>query len=103
MNKTIISNEDLTKNLNELKEMGYKFIVKANDKFLSGWGNSARGGHVQLIACKTYDELETIKNDLYRDNSFNYVNWDYISNKSAIYGYIRNKSYTIRNDWTRCF
>lgn len=99
----ICENKNLMKNLEILKENGYKFIVKGQDKFLSGWGLSEGKKHVQLIACKTYDEMETIKRDLERDETFNYVNWNYIANKKAIYNMARGKSFTIRNDWTRCF
>lgn len=101
--KIIIANEDLGKHLKELKEMGYNYIVKGQDKFLSGWGNSVSKKHIQLIACKTYEELEIIRKDLENDNTFNYINWWFISDKTAIYNATRNKTYTIRNDWTRCF
>ena len=96
------TNGNLTENLKELEKLGYKFIIKAVDKFLSGWGGAQNKKHVQLIACKTSAELDTILADLYNDKGFNYVNWNYLSNKKAIYNFIRNKSYTIRNDWTRC-
>jgi hypothetical protein len=99
----ICENENLMKNLEILKENGYRFIVKGQDKFLSGWGCAGTRKHIQLIACKTYDEMETIKRDLERDDTFNYVNWNYISNKNAIYNMTKGKSFTIRNDWTRCF
>lgn len=36
--ETILSNENLMENVKKLQEMGYKYIVKAQDKFLSGWG-----------------------------------------------------------------
>lgn len=100
--KTICENENLTKNLKELKEMGYKYIVKAQDNFLSGWGLGA-SKHLQLIACKDINELETIKRDLYNDKSMSYVNWWFINDINAIRNAARNKSFTIRNDWTRCF
>lgn len=75
--------------LKKLQELGYKYIVKAQDKFLSGWGLGAEK-HLQLIACKDINELDIIKRDLYND-------------KKAIINATRNKSFTIRNDWTRCF
>ena len=103
MKKLIIENENLTKNVKELQEMGCKYIVKAQDKFLSGWGYPTNKKHVQLIACKDIDQLEKIKHDLYNDKTMNYVNWCYINDMQTIYNYTRNKSYTIRNDWTRCF
>ena len=35
-----VNNADLKKTVNKLKEMGYKYIVKATDKWLSGWGGA---------------------------------------------------------------
>ena len=99
----ICENENLMENLEILRENGYRFIIKAKDKMLSGWGNSGRGGHVQLIACKTEEEKQTILRDLYSDSTFCYIDWQFISSKENIRNYTRNKSYTIRNDWTRCF
>lgn len=101
--KVIIENDNLKKNIEELKENGYKYIVKAKDKFLGGWGRSGQGGHVQLIACRTSEELELIKNDLHNDNTMSYVDWNYIDNYNNIYNWTRGKSFTIRNDWTRAF
>lgn len=101
--KTICENENLKKNIEELKANGYKYVVKAKDNWLSGWGVSGRGGHVHIIACRTFEELETIKRDLYNDTSMSYVDWNYISNYKNIYGWTRGKSFTIRNDWTRAF
>ena len=100
-NITIVENENLQENLKKLQELGYKYIVKAQDNFLSGWGCGAKK-HLQLIACKDSNELDTIKRDLYNDNTMKYVNWWFINDK-AIINATRNKSYTIRNDWTRCF
>lgn len=104
MEKIIIcENENITENLKKLQEMGYKYIIKAQDKFLSGWGCSYNKKHIQLIACKTSQEREIITDDLEKDNSMGYINWYTIDDKQGIYNAIRNKSYTIRNDWTRCF
>lgn len=100
-NKIIIENDSIKKYLDELIKMNYQYIVKAQDKFLSGWGLSSNKKHVQLIACKTADELERIKRSLYDDKTFNYVNWCKIEDTKSIYNYIRNKTYTIRNDWKR--
>ena len=82
------SNGDLRANINRLKELGYKYIVKATDKWLSNYDNY---------------ELDKILADVNGDNSFNYVDWNYINNYSNIYGWTRGKSYTVRNDWTRAF
>lgn len=99
----ICEHDNLNENLKILQENGYKYIVKGCDKFLSGWGGASGTKHIQLIACRDRYELETIKNDLYNDNSFNYINWYYITDKKDIYQAVYNKSFTIRNDWTRCF
>ena len=83
MKKLIIENENLTKNVKELQEMGYKYIVKAQDKFLSGWGCSTNKKHVQLIACRDIDQLEKIKHDLYNDKTMTYVK-DPLSDNTSI-------------------
>lgn len=90
------------KDIEDIKKLGYKYIIKASDKSLSGWGNSANKTHVQLILCRTSEELELILEDLRSDKSFSYVNWNLLDYKN-IYNYVYNKTYTIRNDWTRAF
>ena len=100
---TIIANDNINLYLNDLKMNGYKYIIKAQDKFLSGWGCAENKKHVQLIACRTETERDAIEQDLKHDATFNYVNWCSIYNTNTIYNFIRNKSYTIRNDWTRAF
>ena len=103
-NKTIYeTNCDITKTLKELKELGYNYIIKANDKVFSYWGYADNKRHIQLIACKTTEEKDTILHDLYSDKSFNYINWYYIEDIKQIKAISRGKSYTIRNNWTRCF
>lgn len=103
-NKAICeTNCNITKTLKNLKELGYNYIIKANDKFLSGWGYTTNKKHIQLIACKTIEEKDTILHDLYSDKSFNYINWYSIDDIKQIKAIAINKSYTIRNDWTRCF
>ena len=103
-NKRICENNcDITKTLKELKELGYNYIIKANDKALSDWGKATNKKHIQLIACKTIEEKDIILHDLYSDNTFNYINWYSIDDIKQIKAIARNKSYTIRNDWTRCF
>lgn len=103
MNDLICTNEDLTKNLKLAINQGYQFVIKAQDKFLSGWGLSENKKHLQLILCKTYEEKDTILKDLYRDNTFNYINWYYINDLQGIYNITRGKTWTLRNDWTRAF
>lgn len=102
-NRICKNNCNINETLKELKELGYKYIIKASDKFLSGWGYANNKKHIQLIACKTIEEKETILHDLYNDKSFNYINWYSIDDIREIKAIARNKSYTIRNDWTRCF
>lgn len=103
-NKRIYENNcDITKTLKELKELGYNYIIKANDKFLSDWGLATNKKHIQLIACKTIEEKNMILHYVYSDKSFNYINWYYIDDIREIKAIARNKSYTIRNDWTRGF
>lgn len=103
-NKRIYENNcDITKTLKELKELGYNYIIKANDKFLSDWGKATNKKHIQLIACKTIEEKDMILHYVYSDKSFNYINWYYIDDIREIKAIARNKSYTIRNDWTRGF
>lgn len=103
-NKRIyILDGNIDKTLKELKELGYNYIIKANDKFLSYWGKATDKRHIQLIACKTTKEKDTILHDLYNDNMFNYIKCYSIDNIKQIKSVAKNKSYTIRNDWTRCF
>lgn len=97
------SNGDLREAINKLRELGYKYIVKATDKCLSGWGSAENRKHIQLIACYDDKELYAIERDVLKDKSFNYIDWNYISNYKAIYNWTRGKSYTVRNDWTRAF
>ena len=70
---------------------------------MNNWGKAIQGGHVQLIACRTSEELELIKRDLYNDNTMSYVDWNCIDNYNNIYNWTRGKTFTIRNDWTRAF
>lgn len=101
--RTICENDSIGYYLNELIMNGYVYIVKAQDKFLSGWGVAKNKKAIQLIACKTPQERETILQDLRNDKTMAYVNWYSIHDRKGIYNTIRNKTYTIRNDWTRCF
>lgn len=99
-----ITNEKLKETVDKLKKMGYKYIVKANDKML---GNCAyvteNKKHIQLIACYDTEELNAIKRDVENDDTFNYIDWNYINNYKSIYNWTKDKSFTIRNDWARAF
>ena len=99
------SNGNIRATINRLKDLGYKYIVKATDKWLSGWSGTVTENkkHIHLIACYDVKELNAILADVNGDNTFNYVDWNYINNYSNIYAWTRGKSYTIRNDWTRAF
>ena len=99
--KYICENENLKENLKELEDMGYKYVVKAQDKFLSGWGLSRGSKHIQLIACYDSMERENVYRDLQHDNYMNYVNWYRIDDFKGIYSATYNKTFTIRNDWSR--
>lgn len=102
--KTIVKNDNLGYWLNSLSMDGYKYIIKATDKFLSGWGESENKSHIQLIAAKDEEEKSKILQDLYKDKSFQYVNWYMIPQENDKVIKLSYKySYTIRNDWTRCF
>lgn len=102
MKEIYLENEVNKKDIEDIKKLGYKYIIKANDKCLSGWGHSLGKIHVQLILCRTSKELDIILIDLKNDKSFSHVNWNYLEYKN-VYNYIYKKSYTIRNDWTRAF
>ena len=102
--KTICNDDNIGYYVNYLSMNNYKYIIKARDKLLSGWGEAAGKTHIQLIACKTEKEKDTILKDLYNDKSFTHINWymiPYESKKVIQLSY--RYSYTIRNDWTRCF
>ena len=103
MDNLIFAREELTKNLKLAIKEGYKFVIKAQDKFLSGWGLSENKKHLQLILCKTEEEKDIILKDLYQDNTFKYVNWYYINDLQEIYNTTRGKTWTLRNHWTRAF
>lgn len=99
----IYTNEELTKNLKLAINQGYKFVIKAQDKFFSNWGLSENKKHLQLILCKTEKEKDLILKDLYNDSTFIYVNWYYINDLQEIYNTTSGKTWTLRNDWTRAF
>lgn len=100
--KFLCENDNIKQHLEYLKQHGYRYIVKCKDKFLSGWGKG-RDSHVQLIACTTDKERDYIIKDLMHDYTMSYIDWYYIEDSKSIYNAIYNKSYTIRNDWTRAF
>ena len=100
MNKDIkITNETITKqDIEYFKKIGYKYFVKANDKFLSGWGQAENKIHVQIILCKNMEDVNKMIKYFSNSNDFNYINYNYLEYK-AIYNCIYNKSFTILNEW----
>lgn len=90
-------------NKDTLKEISkdYKYIIKANDNFLSGWGASTNKKHIQLILAKDEQEKERILHRLYTDNTFNYINWYPLNNKwyNNILALRNRYHYTLRNDF----
>lgn len=100
--ETIIKNDNLGYYINQLSMEGYRYIIKAKDKFLSGWGCAGNRSHIQLIAARNEEEKSKILHDLYQDHSFNYVNWYFIPDETDKLIKLSYKySYTIRNDWRR--
>lgn len=99
----VCESDNLRENLKKAKELGYNFVVKAKDGFLSGWGGSGKNGHIHLILCRDMYQLDIVLNDLRKDNSMLYIDWQRIENIDKIIAYTRNKSFTLRNDWTRAF
>lgn len=97
------NNENLKQAVKKLQDLGYKYIVKATDKMLSYWGGAENKKHIHLIAAYDSNELDAILRDVRGDKTFNYIDWNYLSNYSSIYAWTRGKSFTIRNDWTRAF
>lgn len=86
LNKAINTNGLQAENLQD-----YKIIVKANDKVLSGWGNSGKKGHCQLVLCKDYETAKTIMDGMRKDKTLNYINYFYINDFKMISG----KTYTL--------
>ena len=93
-----LTNEISKQDIDNFKKLGYKYFVKANDKFLSGWGLAESKKHIQIVLCKNFEDVNKMINYFNNDNSFNYVNYGYLEYKS-IYTCIYNKSFTIRNSW----
>ena len=88
----------LRQQINELNvNKEYAYVVKAKDKFLSGWGNSGRNGHIQLVLCHDKNEVyQCLYNMDKNDSGLNYLNWYWISDIKAIGNAVSGKSYTIR-------
>lgn len=89
--------------IREFQGFNYKYVVKAQDNCLSGWGYARNKKHIQLILCSDYEELTKIVQDLRNDKTMSYVNWWFISDIKGITQATRGKTWTLRNDWTRAF
>lgn len=99
MNNHIFMTNNITKqDIDNFKKLGYKYFVKAKDKFLSGWGVAEHKTHMQIVICKTMEDVNKMINYFDNDNYYNYVNFNYLDYKS-IYRCIYNKSFTLRNRW----
>ena len=93
---------DLKQALELLKDMQYKYIIKAVDKLTSGWGKAVGKKHIQLIAVKDSIEKDRVMSGLRQDNKeFAYIDFNNINDYKKIYAWTRGKIYTLRNDWTR--
>jgi hypothetical protein len=57
----------------------YKYVVKATDKLLSGWGVAENKTAKTLLFCYTLDEARTAIEKMKRDN-FIYCNWYNLEN-----------------------
>lgn len=97
-NDIYMHNSLIKEEIEECKNLGYKFFVKANDKFMPGWGLAKDKTHIQIVLCKNIDDVNKMMNYFKNDNSFNYANFGYLDYKT-LYNCIRNKSFSIRNKW----
>lgn len=103
MQEQLIYTDYFDKKYLEYLSERYEYIIKAKDKFLSGWGVSNDKTHIQLILVKDQEELNSILSDLKTDKSFGYINY-YPLNKYFYKDILSLKNryhYTLRNDWKR--
>ena len=91
------SNLNLKEIIEELKKQGYEYFVKANDNFLSGWG-FGKEKHVQISFCKNATEYYNGMQKMKQAGGLTYINWNFLTYEN-IRNVIRNKSYTLRNDF----
>lgn len=97
-NDIYIYNSLIKEEIEEYKNLGYKFFVKANDKFMTGWGLAKDKNHIQIVLCKNMDDVNKMMNYFKNDSSYNYVNFGYLDYKT-LYNCTYNKSFSIRNHW----
>jgi len=99
--ESICENDYISDILTIFKNAGYKYIIKVQDKFLSGWGKAESKKAIQLIACINSEEVQTIRQALASDKTYLYFNYWNINDKKSILQAARGKAATIRNDWER--
>lgn len=90
------------KTLENLKNSGYKYIVKLKDVYLSGWGVAEGKRKIWLIPCTSWEEVDNLK--VYakeKKEGFAYFNYYYTSNYKNILALIHKKDviYTVSLDW----
>lgn len=88
-----------SKEIKQLKEQlindGYKYIVIAQDDFLSNWGCAKGLKHYQLVVCKDFKECDKVLNYVKNDNYLKKVKCEYVSYLDSILK--SKKSFSIRN------
>lgn len=52
-----------------------KFLVKARDKFMSGWGGASRGNSYPVWACDSLNKCERVLNWVQNRNEMRNVNF----------------------------
>ena len=98
MKDIVFTNEINKQDIEELKNLGYKYYVKAKDNLLSGWCQAENRKHIQIILCKNMEDVYKIIYYFNKDKTFSYVNYNYLEYKN-IYNCTHGKSFTIRNKW----
>lgn len=83
---------------NEIKAK-YKYFVTAKDLFLTGWGEAKNKSSYQVIFCTDNVELSKVLQNIKNRNDFSCINWNYTSNKQALYNYKNKYITTFRNDF----
>ena len=76
----------------------YKYFVRANDVFLSGWGCAENKTHVQIILCRDKKDLFKVLDRLKNDRSFKYLGWNLLE-YPILCRTVKDKSFSIRNDF----
>lgn len=61
----------------------YNYIIKATDKFMSGWGVAKNTKAKSIVFCKTMEEVRHAIDKMQKD-SFVYCNWYNIKHEKPI-------------------